>query len=143
VLLSCGKGVVWKGCGDMVEITIQVPDALAKHLEPVQEHLPDLLAQLIADAQLGSALDEILSQPVSVESAPAYVEILDFLALGPAPEEIISFRISPKAQERVSQLLEKNRDGTLTQSENAELDLYVQIDQIMTLLKIRSRTHSG
>jgi hypothetical protein len=132
-----------KGFGKMVEITIQVPDALAKHLEPVQERLPDLLAQLIADAQLGSALDEILSQPVSVESAPAYVEILDFLASGPEPEEIINFHVSSEAQERVNQLLEKNRDSTLTQSENAELDLYVQIDQIMTLLKIRSRTHSG
>jgi hypothetical protein len=132
-----------KGFGKMVEITIQVPDALAKHLEPVQERLPDLLAQLIADAQLGSALDEILSQQLSVESAPAYVEILDFLASGPEPEEIINFRVSTEAQERVSQLLEKNRESTLTQSENAELDLYVQIDQIMTLLKIRSRTHSG
>jgi hypothetical protein len=132
-----------KGFGKMVEITIQVPDALAKHLEPVQERLPDLLAQLIADAQLGSALDAILSQQLSVESAPAYVEILDFLASGPEPEEIINFRVSTEVQERVSQLLEKNRESTLTQSENAELDLYVQIDQIMTLLKIRSRTHSG
>lgn len=127
----------------MVEITVQLPDALAKHLDPVQERLPDLLAQLIADAQLGSGLSEILSQPVSVESAPAYVEILDFLASGPEPEKIINFRVSPEAQERVSQLLEKNRESTLTPSENAELDLYVQIDQIMTLLKIRSRTHSG
>ncbi|MBX3001034.1 MAG: hypothetical protein KF893_21105 [Caldilineaceae bacterium] len=127
----------------MVEITIQVPDALAKHLEPVQERLPDLLAQLIADAQLGSTLGEILSQPVSVESAPAYVEILDFLASGPEPEEIINFRVSPEAQERVSQLLEKNRESVLTQSENAELDLYVEIDQLMTLLKVRSRMHSS
>lgn len=139
--------VLWgcrvEGEGKMVEITVQVPDALAKHLEPLQERLPDLLAQLIADAQLGSGLNEILSQPVPVESAPAYVEILDFLASGPGPEEIINFRVSPEAQERVSQLLEKNRERTLTSSENAELDLYVQIDQLMTLLKVRSRTLSS
>jgi hypothetical protein len=127
----------------MVEITIQVSDDLAKHLAPVQDRLPDLLAQLIADAEFGWASMHILYQPVSAETAPAYVEILDFLASGPEPDEIVNFKISPEAQARVSQLLEKNRESTLTQSENAELDLYEQIDQFMTLLKIRSRMRTN
>jgi hypothetical protein len=41
---------------------------------------------------------------------PPYVEILDFLANSPTPEPILGFKVSEQSQERLSTLLQKNRD---------------------------------
>lgn len=68
---------------------------------------------------------------------PAYQEMIDFLASSPTPEQIIAHRPSALVQERLAELLEKNREDGLTEAEMAELDLYEQIDDLMSLLKAR------
>ncbi len=54
-------------------------------------------------------------------------EMLDFLAGGPTPEQIIAFKLSPATQARLEELLDKNREAELTNEETAELDVYKQI----------------
>jgi hypothetical protein len=61
------------------------------------------------------------------------------LARGPSPEEIVRFRPSEQVAERLTSLLEKNRTGRLTQSEQAELDQYEMLDYLMIRLKARAR----
>lgn len=67
-----------------------------------------------------------------------YQEVLDFLIKRPTPEEIIAFKVSPQAQTRLSELLEKNRSATLSSMELAELDVYEQLEHMMILLKTRA-----
>ena len=71
-------------------------------------------------------------------SLPFYEEVLEFLSQGPSAQQIIAFRPGLEAQERFSQLLEINRERTLTVEEEEELDHYVCIEQMMSLLKAKA-----
>lgn len=66
-------------------------------------------------------------------------EVLEFLASTPTPEAILALRPSEDVQQRVRYMLEQNRRGTLSETEQAELDDYEQVDQFVTLLKARAR----
>ena len=117
----------------MTSITLEIPDELAARLAPLRDRLPDLLR---------IALE--LSSPYPTASLragdnPVFHEMIDFLARGPSPEQIAAFKVSPSAQARLEELLEKNRENELTDDEAAELDLYVQINHVMLLLKARAR----
>ena len=70
-------------------------------------------------------------------SLPYYEQILAFLAAGPSAQEIIAFRPRPEVQERFSQLLEENRQRALTPQEEEELEHYIRIEWMMTLLKAK------
>ena len=69
----------------------------------------------------------------------AYEEVIEFLATGSSPEDILQFRPSAKARRRVRSLLEKNRLGTLSTEEEAELAQYEHIEHLMRLVKARAR----
>lgn len=64
-------------------------------------------------------------------------EVLDFLLSQPTPEQVIAMRASQTAQERLRYLLDGNRNNTLNDSERAELDAYVQLDNLVSRLKAR------
>ena len=121
----------------MAELTIQISDELAQRLEPLQNRLPELLWQLLDVANLPTN-----SQPTikteTTDIPAVYQEVLDFLIKRPTPEEIIAFKVSPQAQTRLSELLEKNRSATLSPMELAELDVYEQLEHMMILLKARA-----
>ncbi|MCT7989509.1 hypothetical protein [Laspinema olomoucense] len=51
-------------------------------------------------------------------------------------------KVSEDAQARLGELLEKNREGTLNETESAELDLSEQLDRLMTLLKAKAYAES-
>jgi hypothetical protein len=65
-------------------------------------------------------------------------EVLEFLVSGPSPQDILDFRPSIAAQERLRQLLQTNREGTLTALETAELDAYQLLEHFMRRLKIKA-----
>jgi hypothetical protein len=117
----------------MTTITLQVPDQLARRLNVERERLPQLLEW---------ALERFPARPTAFGSAtPAHVfaEMIDFLSNHPTTEQILTFQISPRAQTRLSELLEKNREGALSESESAELDWYEYVHDIMTRLKAQVR----
>lgn len=68
-------------------------------------------------------------------------EIMEFLASGPTPEQIIAFRPSPEFQRRASELLELNRSGQLSSRDRDELDELVRLEDFMRILKAKSRKH--
>jgi hypothetical protein len=107
----------------MVQMTIAVPDNLAEHLMSVRDRLPEIL-------ELG------LRQLTTIQG---YSEVIEFLASGPTPQALVEYHPSPKVQERVRELLEKNRANSLTTSEQSELDQYESLDLFMTLVKARAR----
>jgi GTP-dependent phosphoenolpyruvate carboxykinase len=71
--------------------------------------------------------------------SPAYQEIIDFIAAGTRPENIIAFRPSEAVKERVAELIAKNKTETLSQEEQSELEHYLQLEHLMRLAKARAR----
>jgi hypothetical protein len=74
---------------------------------------------------------------------PALKEMMDFLVSGPTPAQIIAFKVSPPAQARLEELLDKNRENDLTDDEAAELDGYAQLNHVLILLKAHARSLSA
>ncbi len=72
-------------------------------------------------------------------ATPAYMELVDFIASGATPEAIVQFRPSEAVQQRVADLLERQREGQLSAEETSELDDFVQIEHLMIMAKARAR----
>jgi hypothetical protein len=70
---------------------------------------------------------------------PAYFEIIDFIASGTTPESVISFHPSRDVEERVSELIEREKDGTISPDEKDELDQVMELEHIIRMAKIRAR----
>lgn len=62
-------------------------------------------------------------------------EVIEFLGSAPSREEILAFKISDAAQERLEDLLYLNREETLTPQEKDELDTFIQVDHLFIMLK--------
>lgn len=71
--------------------------------------------------------------------SPAYDEIVDLFAEPAVAERILAFHPSPAMQVRIEELLEKNRAGTLSTDERAELDEVERLEHFMRLIKARVR----
>lgn len=69
---------------------------------------------------------------------PFYEQVLEFLAAGPSVQEIAAYRPPRAAQARFSRLLEANRSRTLSPDEEEELDHYVSMDRMLSLLKAKA-----
>jgi hypothetical protein len=71
----------------------------------------------------------------------AYEEVVDFLAAGTTPSNIVSFRPSEEAKQRVADLIAREKTTGLTQDETSELDHYLQLEHLMRLAKARARKY--
>jgi hypothetical protein len=108
----------------MLEMTIQVPEPLAAELVAQGDRLPEVLAY---------GLQRLPPLPNEI-----YQYILEFLVGQPSSAEVVRFGPTPAMQARVDELLEKNRAGTLTAADTKELDEYMRINHLITLLKARA-----
>ena len=73
----------------------------------------------------------------TIDDAAVYDELLDLLAESAEAERVLAFRLSAAKQARLDALLEKNREGTLTAAETAELEAYERFEHVVRLLKAR------
>ena len=121
----------------MAELTIHIPDELADQLELLRDRLPELLSQLL-ETERGNVPSLAIATASLPEVPQAYLEVLDFLMTRPTPSEILAFKVSSEAQERLRSLLNKNQEGHLNTSEVAELDVYEQLEHLMILMKARA-----
>jgi hypothetical protein len=71
----------------------------------------------------------------------AYDEIIDFFARGTSSTDVLSYRPSREAQERVSYLLAKNRSDGLTPDEAAELERFGELEHFMQAVKARAHQY--
>lgn len=117
----------------MTTITLEVPDSLASQLSPLRDRLPDILQQTVGAWSLHAAPNQF------VKSFPVYEEMMDFLASGPTPEQIIAHKASRSLQRRLEALLDKQREEGLTQEETAEMNAFDQVNDVMSSLKLRAR----
>jgi hypothetical protein len=74
--------------------------------------------------------------------APAqtvFAVITDFLASEPKPEDILAFHLPSEMEMYAAQLLERRREQGLTQDEELDLYDFIRADDMMTLLKTKTR----
>ena len=71
----------------------------------------------------------------------AYEEIVDFIAAGSSPQNVVAFRPSEATKERVADLLYREKTDGLTAEEKSELDNYMQLEHLMRLAKARARKY--
>ena len=70
---------------------------------------------------------------------PSYLEIIDFIAAGTTPQAIIDYRPSLEAQQRVAELIAREKEGALSPEDQSELDHFVDLEHILRMAKGRAR----
>lgn len=116
-------------------ITLEVPEDVAQRLNAERTRAPEMLAWALRQLPPSAP---VRSGSV-VAPARAFNEMVDFLSSHPTAEQIAAFQISDEAQKRLAELLDKNREEGLNQAENAELDWYEYVHDIMMRLKAQTR----
>jgi len=66
-------------------------------------------------------------------------EITDFLASAPTAEAIIAYKPSDILDQRLHELLDKNSAEGLTPEERKELDEFLQINHLLTVVTAKAR----
>ena len=79
----------------------------------------------------------------AIDQPTVYDELLDVLAESADAARLLTFRLSDDQQARLDELLDKNREGTLTNVESSELDNYERFEHIVRLLKARVLQKQG
>lgn len=72
-------------------------------------------------------------------SSPIYYEIIDFIAAGTTPQSVANFLPSPEAQQRLAALMDREKAGTLSPEEKAEIDHFMELEHILRMAKARAR----
>ncbi|HEX9872241.1 MAG TPA: hypothetical protein VGC99_27320 [Candidatus Tectomicrobia bacterium] len=73
----------------------------------------------------------------AIDHPAVYDDLLDLLAESADAQRVLAFRLSDEKQALLDELLERNREGTLTDDESAELDAYERFEHVVRLLKAR------
>jgi hypothetical protein len=110
-----------------VEITVTISDELAVRLRPVEKELPQIL--------------ELGMRAWTAQDASGFsglTDVLEALASLPGPEEILALRPSPVLQERIEELLEKNRYGSLSPDDQRAWEQYQYVEHLVRLAKARA-----
>ena len=110
-----------------MEITLTIPDDLAGRLRIVEKELPQILELGIREWR---ARGEV--------GFPGMAGILETLASLPTPEEILALRPSSALQDRIEDLLDKNRNGGLSPEEQREWEQYQYVEHLVRLAKTRA-----
>jgi hypothetical protein len=115
-----------------MQITIEVPDRLGEQLQQLGDRLPEALVRIASDVA-DRALQELTSNETTEYQDDR--QIVELLASQPSPEVVLAIRPSPALQARMSELLTQNKSGTLTRSEEVELDRYLLLEHWVRLAK--------
>jgi hypothetical protein len=110
-----------------LEITLTIPDELAQRLRPVEKELAQIL-------DLGIRAWNARGEP----GFSGLTDVLETLAALPTPEEILALRPSAALQERIEELLEKNRSGSLSADEQRAWEQYQYAEHLVRMAKARA-----
>lgn len=111
-----------------VEITIRVPDSLVPQVQQYRERLSEALALGLREFAAES-FNEFRDENV----------VLALLARQPRPEEVLALRPSPEFQARVSDLLERSKQGQLSRAQEGELERALTVEHLVRLAKSHAR----
>lgn len=72
-------------------------------------------------------------------SLSIFDEVAEFLATSPSREAVLDYHPSPAIQRLASQLIEKNREGTLSGEDRRNLDEFSHAESLIRRLKAKLR----
>lgn len=75
---------------------------------------------------------------VALPQTPMTV-VADFLNSNPTPEQIIDFRLPPALEARAEELFDRYGETGLSQDEQAEMQEFMSMEQLMTIAKAKAR----
>lgn len=110
----------------MTTITLEVPEHLAHTMNEIGDQLP-----LVLEMGMGRFA------PLCTK---AYVEAIAFLTKDPPLTELATFRFSDEVENRINELLEKNRRERLSKAEEVELERLSQLEEQIQLIKATALT---
>ena len=110
-----------------MQIILEVPDDLGEKLQQLGDRLPEVL-------------DRALQELTPTETIPCQDDhqIIALLASQPSLEEILAIHPTPGLQNRMSELLARHKSGTLSHTEEMELDRYLLLEHWVRLAKIHA-----
>jgi uncharacterized protein (DUF2236 family) len=111
-----------------MEVTLDLPEPLARSLHDAAEHLPRIL-------ELG-----MRAWTADRTEFDSVADVLETLARLPAPEEVLSLRPTPALQARIEELLEKNRTAGLQPAEQREWQGYQYLEHLVRMAKAHALT---
>ncbi len=68
----------------------------------------------------------------------AYEALIDFITAGSTPSSIINFQPSAQVKERVLDLIDREKNQSLSPEEKQELDNYMILEHLIRLAKARA-----
>lgn len=86
---------------------------------------------LMSHVSNGTTLSELLVRVIEPEKQELSQELAEFLA---------RLQFPPQDQQRLKELAEKQRQGTLSEVEEAEMDGYIQVADLVEVLKAKALT---
>lgn len=73
----------------------------------------------------------------------AYEEVVDFLAGGATPAELVAFEASTETKARVADLIRRQKMNGLTEEEESDLNHFLHVEHILRLAKAKARVRSA
>lgn len=70
---------------------------------------------------------------------PVYEEVIEFIASGATPQQVIDFSPSEAVQKRVRELLIRQSADELSHEDAEELSQFLMLEHVMRLAKARAR----
>lgn len=76
-----------------------------------------------------------------MEALKAYEEVAELIA-SVNPAKVLAFRPSEESRQRVSELIELEKNDGISAEEKSELDYYMQLEHLMRMAKILAHKFS-
>ncbi len=111
----------------MSSVTLDVPDELAERLRLLADRLPRIL-----DLGLRALTAETPAEYAGV------AEVMELLARLPTPEEVLALRPSTSLSQRVSELVDKSRTGSLSDIEHVEWHRLEYLEHLVRVAKAKA-----
>jgi hypothetical protein len=108
-----------------MQVTIEIPDEQARRMGMDREGIQQWVSRIVTHAP-----------KLAIED-----ELIEFLGRGPQPDQIVAFQVSENSQDRVRNLLDKSRAGTLSTEEETELNAVESLNHLFALIKARAWQH--
>lgn len=68
-----------------------------------------------------------------------YEEFIEFIAAGTSPQSIAGFQPSEQSRQRVTELLKKEKQNTISEEEQTELSHFLEMEHLMRMTKAHAR----
>ena len=78
---------------------------------------------------------------IAVKNYKASEEVANFIAMT-NPAKVLTFRPSEETIQRVSDLIEREKNDEISTEEKRELDYYMQLEHLMRMAKIFARKYA-